>query len=46
MVWSSSMNAGSGPVSMKEETAVSGLEYDNGERQAGDRHRCLEVTWK
>ena len=31
-VWSSYVNAGSGPVSVKEETAVSGLEYDYGRK--------------
>lgn len=45
-VWSSYMNAGSGPASVKEETAVSGLDTTMGERQAVDRHPGLEVTWK
>lgn len=45
-VWSSYMNAGS-PASMKEETAVSGLEYDNGRKtgsgQASRSRSNLEV---
>lgn len=46
-VWSSYMNAGSGPASMKEETAVIGLKYDNGRKtgsgQASRSGSNLEV---